>query len=127
MATLLRDGVRHACLILLASAVCGIPAARATVYFASSSDGNDANDGLARDRAFRSIARVNQLTLVPGDEVRLRCGDTWSAETLVIKSSGSPGSGSEAHDASGSGTSGSGGSFVEVLSGLAEGDTVLVR
>lgn len=77
-------------LALLALA-CSVPAYGA-VYFVSSQTGDDGNDGLSPESAFETITHVNSLALQPGDEVRLACGETWRAQTLVATRSGSPGS-----------------------------------
>lgn len=61
------------------------------VYYVSSETGNDANDGLTPGTAFETITLVNSLSLQPGDEVRLTCGEVWRAQSLVITRSGAPG------------------------------------
>ena len=60
-----------------------------TMYFVSSSGGSDSNDGLSQGAPFRTIARVNSLALLPGDQVLFKCGDIWRGEMLRITSSGS--------------------------------------
>lgn len=60
----------------------------ANTYYVSSSAGNDANDGLSEGTPLRSIARVNGLTLHPGDRVLFKCGDVWRGEMLTIRHSG---------------------------------------
>lgn len=62
-----------------------------TVYYVSSSGGNDANTGLSAATALKTIAKVNTLNLQPGDQVLFKCGDTWQAEMLEITRSGSDG------------------------------------
>jgi hypothetical protein len=62
--------------------------ANATTYYVSSSMGNDGNDGLSQGAAFATIAKVNTLSLQPDDRVLFKCGDTWQAEQLVIRWSG---------------------------------------
>ncbi len=57
-------------------------------YYVSSSQGNDSNSGLSESSPFATIARVNALSLLPGDRVLLRCGDTWHAEQLILSESG---------------------------------------
>lgn len=68
-----------------------IPLASGTIYYVSSSTGNDANPGTAPAQPLRTIAAVNNLTLQPGDQVRFACGDIWRAESLVVKHAGSDG------------------------------------
>lgn len=83
------------CLSLLANAS-SLPGAAApalqllkgTTYYVSSSLGSDSNDGLSEGKPFATIGKVNGLNLLPGDQVRFKCGDTWRAEQLVISKSG---------------------------------------
>ncbi|WP_170069424.1 right-handed parallel beta-helix repeat-containing protein [Spirosoma pollinicola] len=58
-----------------------------TTYFVSGA-GNDATDGRSFNAAFRSIDRVNQLTLKAGDSLLFRRGDVFRG-TLLIRQSGS--------------------------------------
>ena len=67
------------------------PAAGIT-YFISSSYGSDSNDGLSESKPLQTVAKVNTLSLQPGDQVLFKCGDTWRAERLVITRSGASGS-----------------------------------
>jgi len=50
--------------------------------FYVSSDGNDLNNGLSPSCPFKTIERVNQLGLYPGDKVLFRCGDEWYGSIL---------------------------------------------
>jgi len=59
-----------------------------TTYYVSSSQGNDSNSGLSESSPFATVARVDALSLLPGDRVLLRCGDTWRAEQLILSESG---------------------------------------
>lgn len=47
-----------------------------TTYYVSN-DGDDASDGLAPDRAWKTLARVTEAELQPGDGVRFRRGDLF--------------------------------------------------
>jgi hypothetical protein len=58
----------------------------ATTYYVSSS-GNDANSGTSTTTPWRTIAKINNSTFLPGDFVLFRRGDTWREE-LIIPSSG---------------------------------------
>ncbi|MBL8001352.1 MAG: right-handed parallel beta-helix repeat-containing protein [Flavobacteriales bacterium] len=62
--------------------------AQATTYYVSP-NGNDANSGTSESQAWRTIARVNQLSfgLQPGDAVLFQKGGTYRG-TLVVASSG---------------------------------------
>ena len=75
-----------ACLVLLSS----FPALGA-VYYVSNDTGSDAFDGLSPGTAFQTVGHINGLSVVPGDEVRFLCGETWRVQTLVITRSGSAG------------------------------------
>jgi hypothetical protein len=57
-------------------------------YYVASTEGLDSNDGQIL-APFQTLAKVNTLTLQPGDEVLFRCGDTWNGEMLVITAEGS--------------------------------------
>jgi hypothetical protein len=76
--------------LLLAPSV-GVSQASGTIYYVSSSGGLDTNTGLSAAEPFRTIAKVNTLNLLPGDQVLFKCGDTWRAEQLVISKSGTAG------------------------------------
>jgi hypothetical protein len=63
-----------------------------TTYYVSFSDGADSNTGLSSTPGpsgpFKTIAKVNSLTLQQGDQVLFKCGDTWQGEMLRIEESG---------------------------------------
>ena len=48
-----------------------------TKYYVSSSGGNDKNDGLSPEKAWKTIDKVNSMTFKPGDGVFFKRGDTW--------------------------------------------------
>jgi parallel beta-helix repeat protein len=52
-----------------------------------SSTGNDGNSGLSSSTPFRTLEKINQLTLLPGDRVLLKRGDTFYGQ-LVLNESG---------------------------------------
>jgi len=83
-------------LVLAGLALLGLAAgpawAAGNTYYVSMTDGADSNNGLSTSSAFKTIAKVNSLTLQPGDSVLFKCGDTWRAEMLVIDQSGAAGS-----------------------------------
>ena len=62
----------------------------ATTYYVSSSSGSDANPGTQR-QPFQTVAKVNGLSLNPGDAVYFKRGDTWN-EQLIPPASGTAGS-----------------------------------
>jgi parallel beta-helix repeat protein len=61
-----------------------------TTYYVSNA-GNDAHSGRSADAPFQSIAKVNALSLKPGDQVLFRRGDTFRG-TVQIRQSGTAGS-----------------------------------
>ncbi len=61
-----------------------------TVYYVSSSMGNDGNPGTSEDSAWRSLDKVNSFVFSPGDQVLFKRGDSWTG-TLVVKFSGTAG------------------------------------
>lgn len=67
--------------------------AQAATYYVDAQAGNDSWTGTAQtasttDGPWRSLAKVKSTTLKPGDNVYLKCNQTWP-ETLVVNQSGS--------------------------------------
>jgi hypothetical protein len=58
-----------------------IQSAGAAVYYVAAG-GDDGNDGLAPERAWRSLHRVNVAALKPGDTVLFKRGDVWRGQLL---------------------------------------------
>ena len=54
------------------------------VYYVSSSTGDDGNDGTSEDTAWKSLAKISEVTLTAGDAVLLKKGDTWIGEQIVL-------------------------------------------
>lgn len=73
--------------ITVASAGLAPARVEAAVYYVAP-DGNDTHDGLASERAWRSLQRVNTATLVAGDQVLFRRGGQWRGQ--LLPQSGSP-------------------------------------
>lgn len=70
------------------------PAAASTYYVcndASCPDASNANSGKQEKRPWRTIGRVNEQALRPGDVVLLKGGDTFRERELLPSSSGSQG------------------------------------
>ncbi|HMG68949.1 MAG TPA: choice-of-anchor Q domain-containing protein, partial [Chitinophagaceae bacterium] len=63
--------------------------ANATTYYVSL-NGNDANSGTLMTSPWKTIAKINRSTFLPGDSILFRKGDTWR-EQLTLPSSGSLG------------------------------------
>ncbi|MHB8898431.1 MAG: hypothetical protein ACYC6Y_06765, partial [Thermoguttaceae bacterium] len=64
----------------LASAVDGGP----RTYYVDSSDGDDAASGLAPEKAWKTLGRVNSADLRGGDTVRFHRGGTWRGSLVPI-------------------------------------------
>lgn len=65
----------------------------AATYFVDASFGKDTNDGLSATQTgnsgpWRSLATLSARPFLPGDTIRLKCGETWH-ETLALSTSGS--------------------------------------
>ncbi len=71
--------------------VCLLPAiAPAANYHVDSRNGDDSRDGLAPERAWKTLDRVNSAIFPPGDRVLFRTGSVWSGQ-LRIAAQGGPG------------------------------------
>lgn len=57
------------------------------MYFADALNGNDLNDGLTPESAFATLERINELELLPGTTVALRCGSVFTG-TLKPRNGG---------------------------------------
>ena len=57
------------------------------IYYLSSSLGDDSQDGLSPVTAWKTLDRITLQVLIPGDQVLLKCGDTWR-ETLYAHGRG---------------------------------------
>lgn len=55
---------------------------QASTYHVDSSRGDDGQDGLKPETAWRSLAKVNRAALAPGDRVLFRCGQTWRGQLI---------------------------------------------
>ena len=58
-----------------------------TNYFISSSEGDDMNDGSSTENPWKSVDKVNEASLFPGDTVFFKRGDTFYGQ-LVVNGSG---------------------------------------
>ncbi|MGL4738169.1 MAG: hypothetical protein ACRCW2_12030, partial [Cellulosilyticaceae bacterium] len=59
-------------------------------YYISSTDGDDANDGLSPETPWRTLEKVNNTAFDPGTEILFKRGDHWNGD-LYIDDSGAPG------------------------------------
>ncbi len=63
----------------------------ATDYYVSSSQGDDANDGLSPGAAWKTLSQVNSFSFSPGDVIHFKRGDVWKeGRGLFIDEQGSP-------------------------------------
>ena len=60
----------------------------ATDYFVNSVSGNDENAGTSPSKPFRSLAKVNGLSLKPGDRVLFTAGQEFHGELILTDVSG---------------------------------------
>lgn len=68
-------------------------AAQAATYYVDATLGNDANNGLTTDAAWKTVSKVNATAYAPGDSILFKRGETWlESTTLSPSSSGSAGS-----------------------------------
>lgn len=56
-------------------------------YYVDATGGDDAKDGLTPRTAWKTVAKVNGKTFVPGDRIAFKRGEVWR-EPLVIRSAG---------------------------------------
>lgn len=60
-------------------------------FYLDATGGNDNNDGTSPETAWQSIEKVNSTTFLPGSQILLKCGETWTG-MLWPKGSGAEGS-----------------------------------
>lgn len=63
--------------------------ANARVYYIDSRLGNDQNDALSPEKAWKSLDKVNSVTFLPGDQILFRSGSVFSGQ-LRPQGSGTP-------------------------------------
>ncbi|MGN0523058.1 MAG: polyhydroxyalkanoate depolymerase [Eubacterium sp.] len=61
---------------------------KSTVYYVSSLNGNNSNDGLSRETAFLSLDKINSTALNAGDKVLLEKGSVFENQFLHLKACG---------------------------------------
>ena len=61
----------------------------ASVIYISSSSGDDSNSGLTPETAFQTLEKVNSLSLLPGDSLLFKSGDTFVGKLSIVNESGS--------------------------------------
>ena len=58
-----------------------------TIYYVDQTTGNDENNGTSEDTPWKTLDKVNNTVFQPGDQILLKCGETWT-EQLAPKGSG---------------------------------------
>jgi len=77
---------------ILSWSVCLLsPSAWATTYYVDATNGKDEDKGISSSTAWKSLSKVSNSNLLPGDHVKLKRGNVWR-ETLTVPTSGSAGS-----------------------------------
>src|SRR3990167_9981785 len=59
-----------------------------TTYYISSSQGNDTNNGLTLNSAWRTISKLNSYQFNPGDIIKFERGEQFIDATLDVNRSG---------------------------------------
>lgn len=62
--------------------------ANSQTYYVDATAGNDSNDGLSPQTAWKSLSKVNTVVFEPGDHILLKAGERWTG-SLKPKGSGS--------------------------------------
>lgn len=55
-------------------------ASTAKTYYIDAANGNDENDGMSEEKAWKTLDKVDELSLKEGDKVLLKAGCTWNLE-----------------------------------------------
>lgn len=71
----------------LFSPLVDITFANDTTYYVDATSGLDANDGLTLGTPWQTLAHVSAQSFLPGDQILLKCGETWT-DALTISDSG---------------------------------------
>ena len=61
---------------------------KSTLYYVSSLNGNDSNDGLTPETPFLTLDKINNLTINPGDKILLEKGSVFDNQFLHLKNCG---------------------------------------
>ena len=69
--------------VFIVLVVCGWISLQAKSYYFNGESGNDLNSGLSPESPFRSLEKINELMLQPGDSVLLSAGQTFK-EPLIL-------------------------------------------
>ncbi len=61
---------------------------KSTIYYVSSINGSNSNDGLSEQTPFETLNKINEISLNPGDKVLLEKGSVFASQFLHIKECG---------------------------------------
>lgn len=64
-------------------------ARQSAAFYLSASTGNDTNDGLSPMTAWQSLSKANALSLLPGDSLLFKAGDTFPGKLSIMNEGGS--------------------------------------
>lgn len=67
-----------------------VSAATPVTYYISYSSGSDSNNGTSASTPWKTLAKASTVTYNPGDSILLKCGDTWTGDSLLPLGSGTP-------------------------------------
>ncbi|HFU4466840.1 TPA: discoidin domain-containing protein [Streptococcus suis] len=68
------------------------PVSSGRTFYVSSTSGSDTNNGLSQSSPFKTLSKINEIELRPGDTVLLENGSVFNDQFLHIRGSGSEGS-----------------------------------
>nr|WP_173023491.1 MULTISPECIES: InlB B-repeat-containing protein [unclassified Pseudoflavonifractor] len=60
-----------------------------TTFYVDSEGGDDSSEGTSADAPWKTLGKVNALTLKPGDRVLLKAGSVFEGQSLSLRGSGS--------------------------------------
>jgi len=71
---------------------CGVSAAQAATYYVDASGGSDTAAGTSATTAWKTLAKVDSTTFVPGDQILFHAGQRWAGQLhpLGSGSAGAP-------------------------------------
>jgi hypothetical protein len=58
------------------------------IFYVSSTDGNDTNDGLSPQKPIKTLQKASEIELKPGESLLFKAGDIWIGESLFPKGTG---------------------------------------
>ena len=59
----------------------------AATYYVDSASGSDSNDGSSESAAWKTIAKVNNISFSPGDKILFKRGCTWREQLVPCSGS----------------------------------------